>query len=425
MEFFGKYKKILLALGFLLAVAAIAYLIWITFFNNQTGIPAGNEASSGNIGGLSPADDGSGNFSPAGGDGRLDGSDDNTQDGQNAGKISADAPTGKEISDRALGGITKVSAVTSDPVLNPTMTSNGELRYYNQNDGKFYKLDGNGDLVAISDKVFHQVSDVTWSTDGNKAILEYPDGSKVTYDFQTQKQVTLPKHWEDFSFSPSGNQISAKSIGNDVENRYLITANADGSKASSLSAIGNNADDVYPVWSPNNQVAAMYTRGVDFNRQEVFFVGLNEENFKSTIINGRGFEPQWSDNGDKLLYSAYSSDNNMNPSLWLVDAQGDNIGQNRTNLGLSTWASKCTFATNTEVYCAVPENLPQGSGLFPELADKTTDNLYKIDTKTGAKKLIAVPSTANNISSIMVAGSQEKLYFTDKTSGKIYEINLK
>jgi len=304
------------------------------------------------------------------------------------------------------------------------MTSNDELRYYNQNDGKFYKLDSNGELVTISDKIFHQVSKVTWSTDGNKAILEYPDGSKITYDFQTQKQVTLPKHWEDFSFSPSGKQISAKSIGNDVENRYLITANADGSKAVSLSAIGENADYVYPVWSPNNQAAAMYTRGLDFNRQELFFVGLNGENFKSTIINGRGFEPKWSDEGDKLLYSVYSSDNNMNPSLWIVNAQGDNIGRNRTNLGLSTWASKCTFASNEEIYCAVPENLPQGAGLFPELADKTTDNLYKIDLNTGAKKLIAVPSTAGNISNIMVDSNQKTLYFTDKNTGKIYEIKL-
>ncbi|HPY99778.1 MAG TPA: hypothetical protein PK009_03100 [bacterium] len=423
MGFFSKYKKIWLLLGFIAFVGLMIYLIWITFFRNPLTPPAVTEIT-GNIGGLNPADEGSGNYSSTSGDGRLNVSEDNPSNRQNNGQISTPAPTGTEISDRALGGITKVTALTSDPVLSPTMTSNDELRYYNQNDGKFYKLDSNGELVTISDKIFHQVSRVTWSTDGNKAILEYPDGSKITYDFQTQKQVTLPKHWEDFSFSPSGKQISAKSIGNDVENRYLITANADGSKAVSLSAIGENADYVYPVWSPNNQAAAMYTRGLDFNRQELFFVGLNGENFKSTIINGRGFEPKWSDEGDKLLYSVYSSDNNMNPSLWIVNAQGDNIGRNRTNLGLSTWASKCTFASNEEIYCAVPENLPQGAGLFPELADKTTDNLYKIDLNTGAKKLIAVPSTAGNISNIMVGSNQKTLYFTDKNTGKIYEIKL-
>ncbi len=423
MGFFSKYKKVLMIIAFLGVVCLIGYLLWSLFFRSQIS-PTTEPGTIGNIGGLNPAGDGSGNLSSSTGSGRLEGLD-GSGSNQTGTASSTGAPTGSEASDLAVGGLTKVTPVTSDPVLDPIMSSDGQLRYYNNNDGKFYKLDNNGELVALSDKVFHQVQNVTWSNDGNKAILEYPDGSKITYDFNTKKQVTLPKHWEDFSFSPDSNKISAKSMGTDVENRYLITANSDGSRAASLSAIGNNADDVYPVWSPSNQVAAMYTRGVDFNRQEVFFVGLNGENFKSTIINGRGFQPQWSDTGDQLLYSVYSSDNNMNPSLWIVQAQGDNIGQNRTNLGLNTWASKCSFATNNEVYCAVPNNLPEGAGLFPELADKTNDSLYKVDLKTGAKKLIAVPEGVSNVSSIMVADNQNQLYFTDKNSGLIYEIKLK
>lgn len=422
MGFISKYKKVWLIIGFFGLVAIMGYLIWNFFFKSVFSPTEINNPNN-NIGGLNPAGEGSGNISTSTGNGRLDGNDDVNSGGQIA--SSTGAPTGREPSDLAVGGLTKVNSVTSDPVLDPMMGSDGQLRYYNSDDGKFYKLDASGKLVTLSDKVFYQVDKVTWSNSGDKAILEYPDGSKITYDFLTKKQVTLPKHWEDFSFSPDSSQISAKSIGDDVSNRWLIIANADGTRASSLSAIGNNADDVYPIWSPNNQAAAMYTRGVDFNRQEVFFVGLNDENFKSTIINGRGFDPQWSDAGDKLLYSVYSSDNNMNPSLWIVNAQGDNIGQNRTNLGLSTWASKCTFATNDEVYCAVPDVLPEGAGLFPELADKTQDSLYKIDLKTGTKKLIAIPENATNVSSIMVPGAQNKLYFTDKITGQIYEINLK
>ena len=425
MEFFRKYKKIIIAIIFLAIICLLGYLIWQTFFKpNITVTTPPGDTGTVNIGGLNLSDDGSPNYSETTGDGSLN-TDDNTG-GINNGNDNGDGvPTGNEASDLAIGGLTKTKTLTTDPVLAPIMTSNNQLRYYNNSDGKFYTLNDKGKLVTLSDKVFHQVQNVTWASDGDQAILEYPDGSKINYNFDTQKQVTLPKHWEDFSFSPTGNNISAKSMGDDVENRYLITANADGSKAASLSAIGNNANDVYPIWSPNNQVAALYTRGVDFNRQEVFFVGLNNENFKSTIINGRGFEPQWSDKGDALLYSVYSSDNNMNPSLWLVDAQGDNIGQDRTNLGLSTWASKCTFASNSEVYCAVPENLPEGSGLFPELADKTSDLLYKIDTNTGSKKLIAIPENASNISSIMVGSDQKVLYFTDKLTGQIYSVQLK
>ena len=425
MGFFSKYKKIIFIILFLAVVVLIAYFILTTFFGvGQPITPDPTKTEPNNIGGLVPAEDGSNADNFNDGSGQLNPSDNVSRPNQNTDNpINTNPPN--QVSDVALGGLTKVSSVSTGPVLDPTMASDGNLRYYNRNDGKFYKLDANGNLVPLSDTVFHQVRNVTWTNDGNKAILEYPDGNKIVYDFLSEKQITLPKHWEDFSFSPSGSQISAKSMADDVENRYLIIANADGSRATSLSAIGNNADKVYPIWSPNNQAAAIYTQGVDFNRQEVFFVGVNDENFKSTIINGRGFDPKWSTNGDRLLYSVYSSDNNMNPKLWIVDAQGDQIGQNRTNLGLDTWASKCTFATNNNVYCAVPENLPQGAGLFPELADTTQDLLYKIDVKTGTKTLIAIPENASNVSNIMVGSTQDKLYFTDKSTGLIYSINLK
>ncbi|MGE5425836.1 MAG: TolB family protein [Bacillota bacterium] len=419
MGFFSRYKKIFISLGFILAVALLAYLLW-TFFFKQPAAPIETLEPGGIMGGLTPSGDGSPNYSTSTGPGKLEPG--SGRDNQNQGTTLP--PDSNEASDVALGGITKTDLAVSDNVSSATMTENGQLRYYSETDGKFYRLSQDGP-VALSDKVFHEVSDVVWSGNGGKAIIEYPDGSKISYDFDTGKQVTLPKHWEDFSFSPDATRISAKSLGADVENRYLVVANADGSRARSLSAIGNNDKDVYPVWSPNNQAAAMYTRGVDFNRQEVFFVGLNGENFKSTIVNGRGFQPLWSDSGDKLLYSVYSSDRGMNPSLWIVGAQGDEIGQNRTELGLNTWAEKCNFATNTDLYCAVPESLPEGAGLFPELATNTSDLLYKIDLKTGAKKLIAIPDSGATIANIMVSDTQDLLYYTDAQTGKLYEIRLK
>ncbi|MDP3837170.1 MAG: hypothetical protein Q8Q67_03650 [bacterium] len=424
MNFFSRYKKIWMIVAFLGVVALLAYLIW-NFFFASTFTPADPLAPGTNIGGLTPAGDGGPNFSTSTGSGQLSSSGSINVPSSGTPSLPSDTPRSTDASDLAVGGVTKVQVAVNSPVLGPFMSSGGQLNYYNQADGKFYRLGADGQPITLSDKTFHQVSDVTWSTDGAQAVIIYPDGSKISYNFNTGKQVTLPKHWEDFSFSPDGNRLTAKSIGDDVENRYLIVANADGSKATSLSAIGNNADDVYPVWSPNNQAAAMYTRGVDFNRQEVFFVGLNNENFKSTIINGRDFRPLWSDSGDKLLYSVYSSDRDMMPSLWIVNAQGENIGQNRTELGLNTWSDKCTFATNSDIYCAVPESLREGAGLFPELADQTSDLLYKIDLATGVKKLIAIPQTDANISNIMVSDDQRILYYTDKFTDRIYSIQLR
>jgi len=415
MNFFSRFKKIFFIIGFLAVVVVLAYFIWQLFFKPVSLSPLATSTTA--IGGNLPnAGLGGGLGENTGGPGNLPGG---------PGQIIPGNPSATEPSNTALGGLTKTTALSDSPTLGSTLGSDGRVQYYNQDDGLFYHLDANGNLTPLSDKVFHEVQKVTWAPDKNRAILEYPDGNKVLYNFQTKKQVTLPSHWQDFSFSPSSGQIVSKSMGLDPENRWLMVSSDDGSQAKALEAIGENADKVYPAWSPNNQMVAMYTKGVDFDRQEVFFVGLNGENFKSTVVEGRGLETQWSTTGDRLLYSVYHTRDDLKPRLWIVDATSDTISQDRRSFDLQTWASKCTFASNTEIYCAVPENLERGAGLFPELADKTKDDLYKIDLKTGTKKLVAVPDGTYNISQIMVPENQNFLYFTDKATGMIYKINLK
>lgn len=412
MNFFSRYKKFFLIIGFLILVSGIGYLIWRLFFQSATIIPT-QTATTTQSSGLPTAGPGGEIIGDATGTGNLP-----------AGAPISSAPNPDEPSNVAVGGVTKTTALTASPSLDPTLSSDGGVQYYNQSDNHFYKIGKDGKAVLMSDQVFYNVEKVVWAPNKDQAILEYPDGSKILYNFNTKKQVTLPAHWQDFSFSPSSDQIVSKSLGLDAENRWLMVSNADGSKATALENIGTNDATVYPSWSPNKQIVAMYTQGVDFDRQEVFFVGQNNENFKSTIIEGRGFQSQWSTTGDRLLYSVYNSNTNMNPQLWLVDASANTISQNRKTLGLQTWANKCTFASNTEVYCAVPQSLEKGAGLFPELADKTKDNLYKINLTTGTQELVAIPSEAYNISQIMVPATKDSLYFTDKKTGQIYKIKL-
>ncbi len=413
MEFFSRYKKIFLMIGFLALVILIGWLIWRTFFSPPVSVPVAGGLSTTTPSGLPTAGPGGETGGEISGPGAL-------PSGQN---ING-APDPNKPSDIALGGLTKTETLTKYPTLDPTLSKNGGVQYYNKDDGRFYTIDKNGQTVLLSDKVFYDVKNVVWAPDKDKAVIEYPDGKKIMYNFASKSQVTLPAHWQDFSFSPSSGQLISKSLGLDPENRWLTVSSEDGSKAINLENIGTNDKTVYPAWSPNGQIVAMYTKGVDFNRQEVFFVGLNGENFKSTIIEGRGFQPQWSTTGDRLLYSVYNSDNNLNPKLWIVDASGDSISQNRKSIDLNTWASKCTFASNTEVYCAVPDSLEKGAGLFPELADKTKDSLYKINIQTGTKELVAVPDGAYNISQLIVPSDTKTLYFTDKKTGQIYKVNL-
>jgi hypothetical protein len=418
----SKIKKILMVLGFAIVVVLMAYLIFNTFFKKSPSSQTGPGTETPNSGiGLPGSPDGSGNIGEDVSSGQVPTSSDS---GVQTSPLFPE--NSGQISTVANGGITQVSSLITNPTTGATLSKNGDsVQFYNKDDGKFYMVNDKGDVIALSNKVFYNVDSVTWAPNKTKAVIEYPDKNKIVYDFSTEKQVTLPKHWEDFEFSSDSQKLVNKSLGTDPDNRWLIMSNSDGSQSKALEYIGTNDKDVIPSWSPNNQTVAMYTRGVDFNRNEVFFIGQNDENFKSTVVEGWGFDPLWSSDGEKLLYSVYSAKNELKPSLWLVNAKGDNIGSDRTSLQIETWAEKCTFANSNEVYCAVPKTLEKGAGLYPDLALKTSDDLYRIDLSTGQKELIAIPNGAYNVSSIIVSEDQKNIFFTDYSSNQIYKVRLK
>ena len=412
MNIFYRYKKLILIITFLIFCLSIGYLLYMLFFKSF--IPESeidkSKTSTSSIGSFPDA--GPGEKIPSY-------TDDKDQ------KYDTSLPQNK-ASEKANGGLTKTSRLNNEESLKPTISSDGsKLQYYNKKDGHFYKIDKNGKKVLMSEKIFHNVENVVWADTKNKAIIEYPDGANILYNFNTNKQITIPAHWKDFDFNPGSEKIVMKSIGLDPGNRWLAVASDDGSKVRALESLGTKDSTVYPAWSPSNQIAAIFTESRDFDRQEVYFVGLNNENFKSTIVDGRGFQPKWSPKGDQLLYSVYSSKNNLKPKLWIVNAQGEKIGSGRKSLNIETWAEKCTYSSDTELYCAVPENLPEGAGLFPELALESKDNIYKIDTKTGVKKLIAIPDKDFSMSNLMISENGYYLYFTDNKNNNIHKIKLK
>jgi hypothetical protein len=413
MNFFTRYKKLFLILGFAVLVFILGYLLYVLFFKPITPTPPslGPEVATTTTG-FPTAEIGPGQIiTPT------------TKEDfpKEEGKIVE-----KKASPIARGGLTETTELSKTSNLGAVLANNGsDLQYYDQENGQFYRIDKNGETTLLSDKIFHQIEKITWSPDKNKAILEYPDGANIVYDFASEKQITLPSHWKDFDFSSAGDKIVMKSIGLDPSNRWLAVANNDGSKVRGIESLGDKDSTVYPSWSPNGQSIAMYTKGVDFDRQEVFFVGLNKENFKSTIIEGRGFRYQWAPEEGRLLYSVYSSENDLKPSLWVVNAEGESIGTGRKNLHVETWADKCTFANNTDLYCAVPNELEAGAGLFPEMAKTTNDRLYKIDARTGLKKLVAIPDEAYNMSNLIVSENGYYLYFTDEKTKRLHKIKLK
>ena len=335
--------------------------------------------------------------------------------------------------DIAQGGRTLVKPVVSTYAFDATLTADGKgLLYYDPKTGKFYRVnpDGSG-KTELSDQKFPQVEEISWSPSKDKAIISFPDGTNVLYNFETKEQTTLPSEWNEIIFSPQGEQVAFEHLGQNEDDRWLAIANPDGSQVQAIEPIGDKQDDVQVNWSPSDQVIATYRESIDSKTQEIYFLGKYGENFKSLVTEGKGFEGSWSNNGDKIVYSVYNSDSGNNPVLYVVDALGDSIGQNKKDLGVETWSNKCAFSSdNTNIYCAVPRILPSGSGILPSLADEASYIFYKINMNTGLKSLIAMPESAGgetnySVSSVYLSEEEDYLYFSEIGLGYIHRIRLK
>jgi hypothetical protein len=336
-------------------------------------------------------------------------------------------PQGSNV---ANGGLTQTTELTDSAVTDITISSDGRsANYYDPEDGRFYRIDGNGNAVRLSETQFPQVSDVAWNGTGGKAVLEFPDGSNIVYDFAAGTQVTLPTHWQDFSFSPVSDQIAAKSIAVDPDNRWLVTTNADGSNVKSVQPLGLNADLVQVSWSPNDSVIAFadtapaLAGGLD--RKMILPIGKSQENFKGLVVEGLGFTPSWSPDGKRLLYSVAGEYSDNKPLVWITDASPASMGENRRSVGLNTWADKCTFATASVAYCAVPSGLPANAGLQRQLYRTNADSLYKIDLANGRTTLVAVPANAPAMENLQVTENEGSLFYTNVLTGRLEKIQLR
>ncbi len=421
-------KKILLIIGFILLVIVLGVLIYFVFIRDLFGPQNGNTNE--NINGVTNENI-NGGLPNTNGVVNINGTTVNVNRVINTNRQQANV-NGQIIDDVARGGDTYANAVISQPASGVSLSTDGTgLRYYDPAQAKFYKLDSQGKPEELSDKIFPEAKKIVWSPKNNKAVITFPDQSKIIYDFDKKQQVTLPKEWDSIKFSPNGDQLGFLNISDQESARWLAVSNSDASEVKLVEPLGDNASKVDVNWSPNSQVVALFRDSVNASGLTILPIGLNQENFKSFDVLGRGFQGIWSPKGDQILYSIYSDDSRYNPVIHVVDASGDGTGNNDLNLQLQTWSSKCTYdAAGSYAYCAVPEYLPTGSALEPALAGYTNDRIYRIDVNTGITNLIALPTYLSQmkqyvINEMFVGKSDSILYFTENVTGKVYSIKLK
>jgi Tol biopolymer transport system component len=410
------WRKIGLIAGFIIVIIAVAYLLYFLFFTTPDEQIIIEEETP---------------------DGQLP----DTQRGEQPGITTDEGAENKqiiaekvikiqaeqsEIDFVAQGGITSVNDLDYNINQGIILAKNGnDLISYNPGQGKFYTIDNSGNKFELTDKVYPEVEKIAWSAQKDSAILEFPDGSNIYYNFEEDRQVTLPKDWAEFNFNKSGDQIAYKDMNQIEDYRFIGIANPDGSGIKYLESIGGGENDFDVDFSPTGQVVATYNQGSTKNTTRMYLVGKYGEEFVPIELQGYGVETQWVPDGKRLIYSAHNEYSEHKPELYIVNALGGDAGSGHQSLGLQTWADKCTFQNTTTMYCAVPKELPYGADYFPELADEIADYIYRVDLETGVKTFIAEPEYAYTIDQMQVSEDGESLFFTDKATQSLHTIKLK
>ncbi|MEW6610172.1 MAG: hypothetical protein AB1352_00885 [Patescibacteria group bacterium] len=334
------------------------------------------------------------------------------------------------VDDVARGRETRAEAVVEGFPMNIDVSPSGGLSYYNPTDTKFYRVsaDGTGKRL-LSNESFPGVADVVWAPQGDSAILEYEDGSNVYYDFTTKKSAVLPRDLTAPSFRQDGGALSYKLETGDVRDNWVVVSNVDGTGAKAVQATGDRGMLVDPQWSPDYKVVATYRKPSGIDREEIFFIGMQGENFKSLEVEGSQFSGIWSPDGRRMLYSTVLASAGYIPVVWVADVGGERTGQRQYALGLSTWVDRCAFgADSMTVYCAVPDELPPGAGLVPDAARNIVYSLWRTDLGSGINHRIAVPveeglQTVKDVSKLYLTQDSSSLFL--ETFEKVFRVRLK
>lgn len=412
------YRKLLLVLGFFIVIIGLAFALYYLFFKAPAPVIVVNAPAY--PGGLPPTPIGG----PGGGvvitpPGGLQ-----PAPGIYVPTTAVPSPAGPTLSTTATGGIVVPTKVVQAQAQFVNLSPGGStLNYYDGSTGLFSRVNAQGETEIMSTRVFRDVKNVVWAKNTDKAVLEFPDGSNLIYNFSTNESFTLPSQYADFSFSPDSTKVAAKDLKLNKEDRWLVTVDDTGRNKQLIEHLGDNESRVQVNWNPNDRIVATSAKSIDGNRAEIIFLTADGEMLNKAIIQGRDLRYQYSPTGNKMLYSVYNSASNYLPTLWVTSSNPDSIDSGRINLNLNTWADKCAYADETTLYCAVPKQIGQYSGILNSNND-SDDNIYKIDTSTGTSVLAAEPLVGTKIGTISVTKDGKTLYYTDKDTQSINKIGL-
>jgi len=287
--------------------------------------------------------------------------------------------------------------------------------------GQFWQLKSRELKSApLSQPPAENPADIIWSSTEKNIIKTGFYQSEIGYflsDINKNILSILKPDIKSMAFSPDAKKIIY--YVSNTDNNSLFIGDSDGKNQKTL--IKNlSLRDIILSWPKTNQIA-LVSRPSGLVVGGLWMFDINNLKPIKIIDDLPGLETIFSPDGDNFIYS-FVDQNGRNPIL-AVYRKG--VSKNINNV--STLVEKCAWSNNSvSIYCAVPKSWPDPAVLpddYYKDAISTIDDIWKIDTETGAKNIVF--ENMGDVSNLAISGSGDSLIFILKNSGFLYRINLK
>ncbi len=310
------------------------------------------------------------------------------------------------------------------------------LRYVEKATGNIYQTFT--DLISekkFSGTIIPKVYDAYFGNNGEAVVMRYlkTDGKTIeTFAGTLPKELLgsdpnlinetkgsfLPDNVKDISVSPDGTKI------------FYLFQSGDGTIGTTLNFLTNKKvqifDSPFTEWLSqwgSNKTITLTTKPSANIPGYVYNTDENGKNLNKVLGNVAGLTTLPSPDGKLILYG--NSDLSLN--IYHTDTRSSDSA-----LAIKTMPEKCVWGHMSDVvYCSVPKFIDSGN--YPDSwyqgEISFSDNLWKIDAKTGNASLILDPSsiTTEQIDGVKLSLDENEnyLFFVNKKDSYLWEFSLK
>jgi hypothetical protein len=336
----------------------------------------------------------------------------------------------KEEADRQFSQSTTeeaVSAVTEVSSYGAAILDDTHIAYFNNRSLKRSPFSGGAEETIVAD-LPGKIIDAAWAPDREKVLvlLETEAGRRWHLISVTDRSITALKIGIS---SPVWSNLSERifySFTNPSNGEAEIdSAKPDGSDWKLVTRLEQPASFMSTI--PSTAILSFWSKPSAFEETSLYTVAASGGTPKRIFFGKYGADYLWSPDGMNVLISNTLSKGGTETRLGTANQNG---GEFRT-LQAPTLVSKAVWAKDAKtVYYALPLSLPENAVLPNDYFSRpihTQDSFWKMDVTTGKnERIISADKILEKYDSseLFLDENEEHLFFTDRTSGKVFRITL-